>query len=305
MRLLVAGTGGVGGYFGAKLARSRADVTFLARGAHLEALRRHGLRVVSAVEGDLSVAVQADACVPAGVVDMVLLCVKSFDTESAVEALRPAVGPETGVLSLQNGVDNEDRIDAILGPGHAVGGAAYVFAAVQSPGVIEHRFAGRIVFGELDGVERPRTRSLAAAFAKAQIPAEVSSDIRRVLWDKYLLISAQAGMTAITRCPTGVLREIPECWQMYRAIVEELAAVARAASVALPVDAVEQVMRTAVALGPETYSSLHHDLTHGRRLELEALHGHAVRLGQRLGVPTPILFAVYAALKPHAAGGRG
>jgi 2-dehydropantoate 2-reductase len=171
--------------------------------------------------------------------------------------------------------------------------------------VIVHRFAGRIVFGEMDGRRSERAARLRDALARAGVPVELSTDIRRVLWEKYLLISAQAGMTALTRCPAGVLRETVESWRMYRSIVEELAALARASGVALPADAVEAVMRQAAALAPDAYSSLHHDLTQGKRLELEALHGHAVRLGERYGVPTPMVFAVYAALKPHAAGRRG
>ncbi|HUF94203.1 MAG TPA: 2-dehydropantoate 2-reductase [Candidatus Limnocylindria bacterium] len=305
MRVLVVGAGGVGGYFGAKLARAGTSVTMLARGAHLEAIRRHGLRVRSAIEGEFVVNVEATDVVGSTPADAVLLCVKSFDTERAVEAIRPAVGPDTGVLSLQNGVDNEDTIDALLGAGHALGGAAYVFATIEAPGVIAHRFAGRIVFGEMDGRPRPRAHRLHDAFAAAGVPVELSDDVRRVLWEKYLLISAQAGMTSITRCPTGVLRATPESWTMYRRIVEELAAVARAAGVALGPDAVETVMAQAAAVGADTYSSLHHDLVGGRRLELETLHGHGVRLGARLGVDVPTVFAVYAALKPHVDGSRG
>lgn len=306
MRILVVGAGGVGGYFGARLARGGQEVTVLARGAHLEAIRRHGLRVRSTLEGEYVASVAAVAEV-AGLAppDAVLLCVKSFDTDAAVEAIRPVVGPETPVLSLQNGVDNEERIDARLGPGHALGGAAYVFATLDAPGVVAHRFAGRIVFGELDGRRSPRAERLREAFAAAGVDVAISDDIRRVLWEKYLFISAQAGMTALTRCPIGVVRDTPEAWRMYRTIVEELAAVARAASVHLGADVVDAVMKAGAAVAPETFSSLHHDLVHGKRLELEALHGHAVRLGERLGVPTPTVFAVYAALKPHAEGRRG
>jgi 2-dehydropantoate 2-reductase len=237
-----------------------------------------------------------------GAVDAVVLAVKSFDTRAAAASVRPAVGPETPVLSLQNGVDNEELIDEVLGPGHAMGGVAYVFATIETPGVISHRFGGRIALGELDGRRTPRAQRLHAAFAAAGVPAELSDDIRRVLWDKYLFISAQAGMTALTRCPTGVLRRVPESWRMYRAIAEELAAVARAAGVDLGADVVERVMAAAAQLGDDNYSSLHHDLVHGKRLELEALHGHAVRLGAKLGVPTPMVSAVYAALKPHLDG---
>jgi 2-dehydropantoate 2-reductase len=180
-----------------------------------------------------------------------------------------------------------------------------VFAVIEAPGVIAHRFAGRIVFGEMDGRVSERATRLRDALAGAGVPVEISTDVRRVLWEKYLMISAQAGMTALTRCPAGVLRETPESWRMYRLILEELAAVARAEGVALAGDVVDAVMKQAAALAPDAYSSLHHDLTRGKRLELEALHGHAVRLGERHGVPTPMVFAVYAALKPHAAGRRG
>ncbi len=306
-RIVVLGTGGVGGYFGGRLARAGAPVTFVARGPHLEALRRHGLRVRSTVEGEWAVApVDAaetlDGRPPA---DAVLLCVKAFDTEAALERVRPVVGPDTAVVSLQNGVAAVETIDAVLGPGHAVGGAAYVFAVVEAPGVIAHRFAGRVVFGELDGRPSVRGQRLLAALARAGVPAELSPHIRRVMWEKYLFIAAQAGVTALTRCPTGVIRAVPETWRLYRLIVEELAALAAAAGVGLGPDAVDAVMKAAGALAADTTSSLAHDLGRGRRLELEALHGHAVRLGERLGVPTPAIFAVYAALKPHADGSRG
>lgn len=303
MRIVVMGSGGTGGYFGAKLARAGEDVTFVARGAHLAALRASGMRIKSAPEGDWTVRAPAverlDGLPPA---DLVLFCVKSFDTESAAAAIRPVVGPDTAVVSLQNGVDNEEAIDRVLGAGHAVGGVAYVFATIESPGVIAHRLAGRVVFGELDGRPSPRLERLREAFAAAGVPAEVVADIRRVLWEKYLMITAQAGTTALTRAPIGVIRAVPETWQMYRAIVEELAAVAKASGVALDGGVVDAIVKAAEGLAPEALSSLYHDLVQGRRLELEGLHGHAVRLGQRLGVPTPMVSAVYAALKPHADG---
>ena len=303
MRVLVVGAGGVGGYFGARLARAGTPVTFLARGAHLEAMRRDGLRVRSAVDGEWTVAVDAVGDVagrPPN--DVVLFCVKSFDTETAALAIRPVVGPDTAVVSLQNGVDNEETLDRILGRGHAVGGVAYVFATVASPGVIAHSLAGRIVMGELDGRPSGRLEPLRSALTAAGVPADVVGDIRRALWEKYLLISAQAGTTALTRAPIGVIRAVPETWRMYRMIVEELAAVAQAAGVPLTDGVTDSILTAAEGLAPEALSSLYHDLVQGRRLELEALHGHAVRLGQRLGVPTPTVLAVYAALKPHVDG---
>ena len=306
MRIAVVGAGGVGGYFGAKLARAGESVVMLARGAHLQAIRRDGIRIRSVPEGESVAKVEAvDSFAGQPPVDMALFCVKSFDTRSAAEALRPVVGSSTGVVSLQNGVDNEETLDEVLGPGVALGGAAYVFAGIASPGVITHTAAGRIVFGEMDGRASDRATRLRNALAGAAVPVELASDIRRVLWEKYLLISAQAGMTAVTRCPAGVLRDTPESWRMYRLIVEELAALARASGVALAADVVDTVMKQAAAIAPDAYSSLHHDLVQGKRLELEALHGHAVRLGERHGVPTPMVLAIYAALKPHVAGRRG
>ncbi len=306
MRIAIVGAGGVGGYFGARLARAGESVVVLARGAHLAAIRRHGLRVRSAVDGDFTAKVDAvDSFAGQPPVDMALFCVKSFDTRSAAEALRPVLGPTTGVVSLQNGVDNEEAIDEVLGPGRALGGVAFIFSTIEAPGVIAHTLLGRIAFGELDGRVSERATRLRDALAGAGVPVELSTEVRLALWEKYLMIAAQAGITGLTREPIGVIRETPETWSLYRRILEELAAVARAAGVALPADVVDRITKYAAGLAPGARSSLYHDLVNGKRLELEALHGHAVRLGERLGVPTPTVFAVYAALKPHAAGGRG
>src|SRR5947208_17045688 len=306
MHIVVMGAGGVGGYFGAKLARAGETVTLVARGEHLAAIRRDGLRVRSAVEGEWVVrpaAVEHVRDLPRA--DVVLFCVKAFDTEPAAERVRSVVGSETAVLSLQNGVDNEDKLDEILGAGHAMGGVAQVFALIERPGVIAHHFLGRIIFGELDGRVSPRAERLGAALARAAIDAQLSTDIRRALWEKYALICAVAGMTALTRCPIGVIRDTPESWRMLRSIAEEGAALAAAAKAGLAADIVDQVVKLAGAIAPGNFSSLYQDLHRGKRLELEALHGHAVRLGERLAVPTPAMAAVYAALKPHAAGRRG
>ncbi len=303
MRIVAMGAGGTGGYFGAKLARAGLEVTFVARGAHLAAIREHGLRVKSAIEGEWVVRAPAverlDGLPPA---DIVLFCVKSFDTEDAAQAVRPAVGPGTGVLSIQNGVDNEDKLARILGPSHVMGGVAQVFTTIEAPGVISHALYGRVIFGEMDGKETERARTVLAACERAGIPAEISPHILRALWEKYVFIAATAGMTALTRLPAGVFRQVPETRLMYRLLLEEMAALGRAVGAGLAENTVDTGMRTLDALGPTAYSSLYHDLTRGRRLELEALHGHAVRLGRRHGVPTPMLFAVYAALRPYLDG---
>lgn len=306
MRIVMVGAGGVGGYFGAKLARAGEDVTFVARGAHRAAIEAHGLRVQSVADGDWVVkcaAVEDPRGLPPA--DVVFLTVKGNDTEAALERARPVVGPETAVVSLQNGVQSVETIDRVLGAGHALGGVAYVFAVIEAAGVISHRLLGRIAFGELDGRRTARSDRLLAALSNAGIPAEQVADIRRALWEKYLMICAQAGMTALTRVPAGVLRAHPPTWAMYRAIVEEVAAVGRAEGVALPADAAEGVMKNAEALAPGAFSSLHHDLVQGKPLELETLHGHLVRLGRRHGIATPMASAVYAALLPHAAGAQG
>jgi 2-dehydropantoate 2-reductase len=303
LRILIVGAGGVGGYFGARLARAGLPVTLLARGHHLDAIQRDGLQIRSTVEGEYTVKLEAlERIEGRPPVDLIIVSVKSFDTEAALAMVEPVLGPETAVLSLQNGVVNVELVEARVGAARTLGGAAYVFAERIAPGVIAHRFAGRIAFGELDGRTTPRAERVLAAFRAAGVPVELSSDIRRVLWEKYILICAQAGLTALTGCPSGVLRANPETWRLYRLVLEELAALGTAADVALPADVVDRLHEAAAALGPATRSSLADDLAAGRRLELEALHGYAVRLGQRLGVATPSLFAVYAALKPHVEG---
>jgi 2-dehydropantoate 2-reductase len=306
VHIVVMGSGGVGGYFGAKLQRAGEQVTFVARGPHLDAIKRAGLAIRSASEGDTVVRPGAvERLEGVDRADAVLFCVKSFDTDDAASRLWSILGPDTPVLSLQNGVDNEDKIDARLGAGRAMGGVAQVFATIESPGVIRHHAAGRIIFGELDGRVSERAERLRDAFARAEIPVELSKTIRRALWEKYLLICAVGGTTAVTRETIGVIRDTPATWRLFRTIVEEVAAVARASGVDLAGDAVDQIMKFAETIPPASRASLAQDLLQGRRLELDALHGYASRLGERLGVPTPAIFAVYAALAPHAAGRRG
>jgi 2-dehydropantoate 2-reductase len=306
VHIVVMGSGAVGGYFGAKLLRAGTEVTMVARGPHLKAIRRGGLAIRSAVEGD-SVVRPAVVERLEGIAraDAVLFCVKSFDTEDAAARLWSVLGPDTPVLSLQNGVDNEDKIDAQLGAGRALGGVAQIFATIEAPGVIRHSALGRIIFGELDGRVSARAERLREAFVRAEVPAELSGDIRRALWEKYILLCAVAGTTAVTRETLGVVRETPPTWRLFRALLDEVAALGRAAGVTLPDETVDQIVKLAESIPPGSRASLAQDLLQGRRLELEALHGHASRLGERFGVPTPAVFAVYAALLPHAAGRRG
>jgi len=303
MRIVVMGSGGTGGFFGAKLARAGEDVTFVARGAHLEAIRTRGLRVKSAPDGEWVVKAPAvDELGGLAPADLVLFCVKSFDTESAGRAIMPVLGPDTGVLSIQNGVDNEEKLEDIVGKGRVLGGIAQVFATIESPGVIRHTLLGRIQFGEMDGRESPRARAFFEACGRAQIPCELSKDVLRTLWGKYVYLVAHAGMTALTRCPAGIIWALPETRRLYRLLLEEMSALARAAGADLGPGIVDTCLGYLDALGAGGYSSLHYDLMHGKRLEIDTLQGHAVRLGERYGIPTPTLFAVYAALRPYLDG---
>lgn len=303
MRIVVIGSGGTGGYFGAKLARAGEDVTFVARGEHLAAIQRAGLCIRSAVDGEWTVKVRAvETLVGEAPADLVLFCVKSFDTESAGELVRPVIGPRTAVLSLQNGVDNEDKLARLLGPQHMMGGVAYVFSNIAAPGIIEHHQLARIVFGEMDGKRSERAATFVEACERASITGEFVPGIRKALWEKYVFLTALAGVTAITRLPVRFVREVRETHRLWELQVEELLALAAAEEVGLDVDMTARCVKFLELLAPDNYSSLYRDLTQGKRLELDALHGHAVRLGGRHGIPTPTLFAIYAALRPHMFG---
>ena len=303
MRILIVGAGGTGGYFGAKLARAGDDVTFLARGVHLKALRANGIRIRSAIEGEWSTPVRAVASLEGErSADLVLFCVKSFDTESAAEQIRAIVGPQTGVLSIQNGVDNEEKITSIVGEGHVLGGVAYVFSNIEEPGVIAHHQLGRIVFGEMDGQASDRAMAFVEACKRAHIPIEIAENIRKTLWEKYLSIAPISGTTSLTRLPVKYIREVPETRRFWQMQVDELLAIAAHDSVGLSPDMPDRCARFLESLAPTNYSSLYQDLVQGKRLELEALHGYAVRRGEHHNIPTPAVFAAYAALKPYVDG---
>lgn len=306
MRIVVAGSGGTGGYFGAKLARAGEDVTFLARGVHLQAIRDNGLTVRSAVEGEWKVSARAVGSLdgePAA--DLVLFCVKSYDTRTAAELVRPVIGPRTAVLSIQNGVDNEEKIGEVLGPEHVMGGVAYVFSNIESPGVIAHHQLGRIVLGEMRGGRSERTNAVVDVCNEAGIETQVDPMIRTTLWRKYVFLVPLSGTTAVARLPVRFVREVQETRELWRRQLEEMLALASAEDAGLGTDAMDACVSLLESLSPENYSSLYQDLAAGKRLELDALHGHAVRLGARHQIPTPTLFAVYGALAPYVHGRPG
>ena len=304
MRIAVVGVGGTGGYFGGLLARAGEDVTFIARGTTLAALRANGLTVESRVEGTFTVPVQAtDDPMTVGPVDLVLFCVKSYDTTTAAGQIRPLVGPETVILSVQNGVDNEERIAEVVGPAPVIGGVAGVSAHSAAPGVIVlDQEPGFLRFGELAGGTSPRTERLLEVFERAPFTATLLPDIRVQMWEKFVFICALSGVTSLVRLPVGPILRYPETTQLYRGVMEEVAAVARARGVDLPDERVDEWFRASGEISPMVYGSMYHDLAAGRRLEVEALNGTVVRFGQEHDIPTPLNFAIYAALKPYADG---
>ena len=303
MRIAIVGSGGVGGYFGGRLAASGADVTFLARGAHLDAMRARGLRIISP-KGDVHIPNVRASADPAeiGCVDVVLLAVKLYDVESALASLPPLMGPNTAVIPLQNGVDAAALVDRAVGRKHTAGGTCYVAAVIAEPGVIRHTAMDHLLFGELDRVRSPRLTAFHDACRPAGFQATLSDDITLDVWTKFVRLSVLSGMTTVTRSPVGVLRDDAELWTMLQAAVREAIAVARAKGIAVAATSVEDVAKAYAALPPQTKSSMLEDLERGRRLELPWLSGAVVRIGREAGVPTPTHAFINAVLKPHVNG---
>jgi 2-dehydropantoate 2-reductase len=300
MKVAVYGAGGVGGYFGGKLARAGADVCFIARGSHLQALQARGLRVAS-VHGDfvLDRLAATDDPDQVGPCDYVLVAVKSYHTDQVAAGLSPLLHESTAVVSLQNGVDNEEKLAAAVGGERVVGGAAYIFASVSQPAVIEHTGGpATIVVGEWRGGRSERVGALVAACQAAGFGAEQSGDIRATLWTKFAFICALAGTTAAIRLPIGEIRAAPASRELFRRIAAEVCEVARAEGVGLPADLPDRHLAFADGLDAASYSSLHHDLTHGHAMELEALLGEVVRRGSLAAAATPMSEALYAILQP-------
>ena len=304
MRVAVMGTGGTGGFYGGLLARAGDDVTFIARGAHLEAIRTRGLTVKSRLAGEFTIPARATADPKEiGIVDLVLFCVKTYDTESAAALIRPIVGPGTVILSVQNGIDNDERIARIVGKGAAICAAAQVNAHVEAPGTIgQTAGAGRLIFGANAGNLGQRNEQLYRHCKDAGIVAELQPDIKAVLWSKFMFICGFSGVTALTRLTIGPILACAETKAMFRGAMVEVDAVAKSQGVALPGGVPDQGIKMSSGLEPWAKGSMAHDLASGRRLELESLNGTVVRLGQARSVPTPFNFAIYAALKPFENG---
>jgi 2-dehydropantoate 2-reductase len=304
MKIAVMGAGGVGGYFGARLAQSGADVTFIARGAHGAAIREKGLKLFSP-KGDILVQPAKAVSDPAGIgpVDVVMFCVKLWDIESAAEACKLLLGPDTAVICFQNGVDAEERVAAVLGAQHAVGGVAAIAALIESPGVIRHTGTmAWLKFGEMDGRASPRLEGFNAACEKAGFDASVSTDIVGDIWRKFAFLAPMAGATAATRMPIGPILADPDTRRLFADLIAETVAVGRARGARLEDGIEDKQLAFAEGLPGEMKASMLGDLERGNRLELPWLTGAVVRLGRELGVPTPVSTFVHTVLKLHADG---
>ena len=304
MRIAMMGSGGVGGYFGGRLAASGCDVTFIARGRHLEAIRERGLHIDSRDMGDATIkpAQATDDPAEIGEVDYVIVGVKLWDTAATGEAILPMLGPETTVLSLQNGVDCDDVLAPIIGEQRLIGGVAFIASSVGAPGVIKHiGTMQRVVIGERSGGSSARVEALHAAMDGAGITAEISDDIERTIWEKFVFLIGLSATTTLMRTTLGPIREDPDRREILLEAMRETVAVGRAKGVDLPADYADNRLAFADGLPVDMTSSMHHDLDNGNPLEVGWLSGAVARFGKAFGVPTPVNHTVYAALKTQAA----
>jgi 2-dehydropantoate 2-reductase len=304
MRIAVMGAGGVGGYFGAKLAQGGHDVAFVARGRHLSAMRERGLTVRSAT-GDVRLPAPVGTDDPAtlGRADVVLFAVKLWDTEEAAQAVRPLVAGGGVVVPFQNGVGSVERIGAIVGAERVMGGVAQIAATIAEPGVIAHTGTmARLRFGPVQAAQRPAAEALLAACSGAGIDAELVTDIRRALWEKFVFLAAFSGLTSVARQPIGVLRADAELRATLEAAMREAWTVGRAHGIALADDFVSQLLKFADGLPAEMKSSMLNDLLAGNRLEAPWLCGAVAGMAAAAGIPAPVNATLYAALKPYCAG---
>jgi len=308
MKVLVFGTGGVGGYFGGRLAEAGHDVTFIARGAHLAAIKEHGLRVES-VAGDFTIQPAQATYKPAeaGTPDVVLVATKAWDVTAAAEALKPIIGPHTLVIPLQNGVSAPDELAAVLGWEPVLGGFCRISALIGAPGLIKHVSVDPyLAFAELNGQRTERVEQLRLAFAACKgVTIDVPADIQAAMWSKFLFITSLSGLGAITRQPVGVFRSVPESRALLVATLEETYTVAKARGINLAADAVQKTLAFIDNTAPGVTASMQRDIMEGKPSELESQSGAVVRMGRELGIPTPTHAFIYAALLPGELSARG
>lgn len=299
------GSGGVGGFFGGRLAHAGYDVSFIARGAHLEAMRAHGLTIENEPQGNIHIPKVRVSDDPAmlGKADLVIVSVKLWDTEAAARSIRPLLGPGTGVLSLQNGVIKDDILRRELGDAAVMGGVGYVATYISKPGTIHQTGTmQRAVLGEYDGRVSARAQFLHEALLAAGVKSELSTDVRKAIWEKYSFLVGLSGATTTMRLPLGPIRANPQSRAFLAQLIRETVAVGRAHGVALPEDFADSRLAFADSLPEDMTSSMHHDLEAGNRLEVNWLSGGVVKLGKEKGVPTPANSAVCDILALYADG---
>ncbi len=304
MRIAVMATGAVGGYFGARLSQAGHDVAFVARGRQLEALRAHGLRVESPL-GDVHLPDVMATDEPSGIgtVDLVLFGVKLWDTLEAAEAIEPLVAGTTAVVSFQNGVVKDDILSQALGAEHVIGGVCYIAATIAEPGLIRHSGTlAKLVFGEYNGSLSPRVRQFGDACADSGIDAEITDQVERAIWEKFVFLVGLSGTTSLARSPVGPVRSHPRSRAFLHDAMDEVVQVARAQGVALPAGYADERLTFIDQLPAGMTSSMHHDLDHGNRLEVAWLSGDVVERGGRLGVATPCNRAIFDILSVHSDG---
>lgn len=308
MKIAIFGTGGVGGYFGGRLAQAGLDVVFIARGKHLEEMRSSGL-MVDSINGDFTIhsVVATDNPADVGYVDAILLGVKAWQVSEAAEAMQPLVGPETFVVPLLNGVEASAQLGAVLGEKAVLGGLCRILSSIASPGHISHMgISPYLTFGELDKSQSERSVGLYEAFSQAKgVEVEISRDITVDMWKKFLLISAFSGVGAVTQAPIGVVRSHEETREMLETVMVEIRNVALAKNILLPDDVINNTMEFFDNLPHEGTASMQRDIYEGRPSELFAQNGAVVRLGKEASIETPVNSFIYASLLPSELRARG
>ncbi|MBI2759250.1 MAG: 2-dehydropantoate 2-reductase [Chloroflexi bacterium] len=309
MRIAIFGTGGVGGYFGGKLAQVGEEVTFIARGEHLKAIQQNGLRVDS-ISGDFVVkpAKATDNPAEIGAADAVLLCTKAWSVPEAIEQMKPLMAKNAFVIWLGNGIEPTDQLEKAFGRAHVLGGLTHISSFIAGPGHIQHvGIQPHIAIGELDHVHSARVENLLQVFARIpEIKADVPDDIHLAMWEKFAFIAATSGVGAVTRQPIGIYRSMPETRAMLAAVIEEVVKIGRARGIAFDENAASNLVTKEIDLKPAgVIASMQRAIMDGKPSELEAQTGTVIRMGRELGIPTPANDFIYAALLPMELKVRG
>jgi 2-dehydropantoate 2-reductase len=303
VKIAIMGTGGVGGYFGGRLSRAGQHVTFIARGEHLKAIRQNGLSIKS-VNGDfdLTSVVATDNPAEVGHVDLILFTTKTYQTDDAARAIKPMIGKDTVIVSFQNGIDAAESVGSIVGMNHMLAGTAWIYASVEAPGVIrQYSQFSHIAIGEISGRKTPRLKHVFDVLSSSGVTVEMSNNMQKALWTKYIYISAVSAIGCLTRVPLGNFRDVPETRALLTAAISEVTALAVSKGVDIEADVIDTTLSLIDSLAPEIKPSMQRDVETGRVSELESMIGAAPRLARLLKVPTPVMEFAYDALKPREA----